>query len=142
MIPIPGKFSKLYFSEYNSTAGYGISGCTISDSLQLNTEMLEITSPTDNYVNVLPTYKSGSINVDSLLITTVGGDPQIASSQMISWHQDNEKLDFTYEYTDGINTYTIGGACYITSLSITGASNDFATLQISLQITGAWQLNF
>jgi hypothetical protein len=104
--------------------------------------MLEITSPTDNYVNVLPTYKSGSINVDSLLITTVGGDPQIASSQMISWHQDNEKLDFTYEYTDGINTYTIGGACYITSLSITGASNDFATLQISLQITGAWQLNF
>jgi len=142
MLPIPGKFSKLYFSEYNSTAGYGVSGCTISDSLQLNTEMLEVTNPTDNYVNVLPTYKSGSVSVDSLLITTTSGDPQIASSQMLSWHQDNEKLDFTYEYTDGTITNTISGSCYITALSITGAANDFATVQISLQITGAWQLNF
>lgn len=142
MIPIPGKFSKLYFSEYNSTAGYGVSGCTISDSLQLNTEMLEVTNPTDNYVNVLPTYKSGSISVDSLLITTTGGDPQIASSQMIRWQQDNEKLDFTYEYTDGTVTNTIAGSCYITSLSITGAANDFATVQITLNITGAWHLNF
>lgn len=142
MTPIKADLCKLYLREYGSTIGWKLVGCTTGDSITFNTEVVEVTGPTSDFVEVLPTYHSGQISSDTVLIMTESGDPQHASTQLIEWHKANQKLEFQFEWTEGIASKAIIGAAYITSLSINAPAQDFASVQIALNITGEWQLDF
>jgi len=139
---IPDNICKLYLIEYGSTAGRKLVGCTTGDSISFNTEIIEVTGPTAEFVEVLPTYKSGTISSDTVLIMADGGDAQYASTVLIEWDKAKQKLSFDYEWMEGVTPKTISGAAYITSLSINAPAQDFASVQIALQITGEWQLDF
>ena len=142
MTPIKGDFATLYLEEYGTSAGFGIVGCTTGDAINFNTELVEVTGVSSNFVEVLPTFQSGNITTDSLLITTVSGDTQIASDVLVGWQKNQQQLGFTYEWMDGVTPYTISGIAYIISLSINAPAQDFANVTIGLQITGEWQLDF
>lgn len=142
MQTIQGDFSKLYLEEYGSTAGIKIVGCTTGDAINFNTEMLEVTGPAADFVEFLPTYNSGTITSDSVLITATSGDPQLASDVILTWQYNKQQLAFIFEWVDGGTTYSIDGAAYITSASVNAPAQDFASVQLSLQITGQWNLNF
>ena len=142
MTPLIGNLASLYLEEYGTSAGFGLIGCTTGDSIQLNTEMVEVTGATSSFVEVKPTYKSGSITSDTVLITTASGDTQIATDVIVEWQKNSQKLGFTFEWVDGATTYSITGAAYITALSINAPAEDFISVSIQLQITGEWQLDF
>ena len=142
MTPIKADLCKLYLREYGSTAGTKLIGCTTGDSISFADEMLETTGLTSAYVELVPTYKSGQISSDTVLIMTESGDPQHATTQLIEWQKASQKLEFDFEWTEGVATKSITGAAYITSLSINAPAQDFASVQIALNITGEWQLDF
>lgn len=139
---IPDNICKLYIVEFGSTASRKLVGCTTGDSINFNTEVVEVTGPTAEFVEVLPTYKSGTISSDTVLIMADGGDAQYASTVLMEWDKSKQKLAFAFEWVEGSSTKTIYGAAYITSLSINAPAQDFASVQLSLNITGEWQLDF
>jgi len=142
MARVIGSFNTIYLYEYGASAVTAkVIGCTTTDNLTLNTEVVETTDPTSDYVAILPTYKSGNLASDSLLITEAGGITSHATKALLEWQEDGTKLNFEYQFTDGFTTKKINGTCYIVSLNITGAVDQFATCSINLQITGAWQLD-
>ena len=138
MTPIKGDLCLFYLNEYGATAGAKIIGCTTGDSITLNTEMLETTPITSDFLEFVPTYQSGSLSSDTVVIETEAGDSQFASRQLVEWQKTKQKLQFQLYY--GI--HSIQGAAYITSLSINAPAQDFASVQLSLQITGEWGITY
>jgi hypothetical protein len=137
-----GDFSRIYLKEAGSTGGSKIIGCTTGDSITFNTEFLELTPIDDRFVESEPTYKSAEISTDALLITADVGDAQYSTTVLIGWDKASTKLDFVFEWDELGVQKSIDGTAYISSLSINAPSNDFASVQIALKVTGEWDLNF
>lgn len=140
--PIKGDLSKIYLTEFGTTLGTKIIGCTTGDTFTDTTEMAEITGLTSDFVAFLPTYKSGTLSTDTMLLFADSGDPQWATEKLLTWSKEKTKLSFQYIYTDGLTDKEIAGECYITSLSINAPAQDFANVTIGLQCTGEWNLTF
>jgi len=139
---IKGDFCKLYLRENGSTSGFKIIGCTSGDSITFNTETIEKTPTTTAFIEYLNTYKSGNISSDMVLIYAESGDAQYASTVVLEWDKASQILDFVFEWTEGIVLKQITGIGLITSLSINGAAQEFAAIQITIQISGEWYLDF
>ena len=142
MTPIKGDFAQIYLRENGTTEGFKIVGCTTGDTFNDTTELAEVTGLTSDFVEFKPTYKTANLTTDALLIYADGGDAQYASEVLLQWSKDKQKLDFLYIYGDGLTEKEIEGACYINSCSVNAPSNDFGSVQISLQCTGEWTLTF
>jgi len=141
MTPIKGDFSKIFLASSVDLV-YKIAGCTTGDTINFNNELVEVTGPTSDFVAVKPTYRSGTLTADMVFITALGGDPQMASDILLTWDKAKLLLKFIYQWLDGSTPYEISGDCYIASLSINGAAQEFTSVQISLQISGEWFLDF
>lgn len=138
MTPINGDLASLSLKEFGSVDGVKLVGCTTGDSITFNTEFIETTGVTAAFVESVPTYKSGEISSDTVLIMTDTGDPQHASTQLAEWQKAGTKLYFEWAWS----TKKITGAAYISALSINAPAQDFANVTISLNITGEWDLDF
>lgn len=142
MTPIKGDFSKIFLNEFGSTSGDKLIGCTTGDTFNDTTEMAEITGLTSDFAEFVPTYKSGTLTTDAMLIYTDGGDAQYSTQVLLEWSAAKTKLTFIYQFSDGVTDSEIDGICYINSLSINAPANDFASVQIGLQCSGQWNLTF
>lgn len=138
MTPIKGDLCLLYLNEYGATAGAKIIGCTTGDSITFNTEVVEVTGLSSDFVELLPTYQSGTISSDMVVLETEGGDSQFASRQLVEWQKTKQKLQFQLYY----GVHSIAGAAYITSLSINAPAQDFASVQLALNISGEWGITY
>lgn len=139
--PIKGDLCLLKLRDFGNTDPYTLIGCTTGDSITFNTEMLETTGTTGGFIEMRPTYKSGTISSDTVLLYSPSG-PELGSIVLIGWEKVNQKLDFEFSWTEDVNPRKITGAAYITSLSINAPAQDFASVQLTLNITGEWQLDF
>lgn len=138
MTPIKGDLCLLYLNEYGATAGAKIIGCTTGDSITFNTEVVEVTGLSSDFVELLPTYQSGTISSDMVVLETEDGDSQFASRQLVEWQKTKQKLQFQLYY----GVHSIAGAAYITSLSINAPAQDFASVQLALNISGEWGITY
>jgi hypothetical protein len=118
-----------------------VAGCTTSDVLELTSEFAEITNPSDDWVSVIPTYLSGSINFDSVIFFVGVGYTNQPTSVFLDGLMLKQKFDFSMRFTgtDSFFTFAIEGECYVQSINITGAVDAWATGNISLLPTGTIQ---
>lgn len=143
MTPIPANIAVLRLcTQSEDIDDAKLIGCTTGDSINFNTDIIETTSTTSSFSEFLPTYKSGEISSDTVLIMTAAGDNQLASTQLLQWHRDDEKLKFSYEWIEGTTHKKIKGNANILTLSISAPAEEFISVALQLKINGQWELEF
>lgn len=111
--------------------GIAIAGGT-SHSLSLSSDMADITSKDSaGWKEILPTLKSWSIDVDSLLAYT----GTRGYKQLFEYLKNRTKVSVKFR-NDVSGDQTFKGDMYITSLDSDGPMEDAATFSCSLEGTG------
>ncbi len=113
-----------------------IAGCNTSDTISMDREFVEVTPVIGTFRAYKPTYAGGSLGFDGVVFFEGVSDTNTGANTHITWMLNATLLNFSIRWTDGTTTEGLDGQCYLQSLSITGAIDEFATGNVNLLITG------
>lgn len=111
-----------------------IVGCNTSDTIQLDREFIEKTPIANQFRSYIPTFIGGTLGFDSVVFFT--DEDRLAQIDFNTWMLAATLLNFSIRWSNGTTTQGFDGQCYLQSLSITGAIDEFATGNINLLING------
>jgi hypothetical protein len=113
-----------------------IAGCNSTDTVGLTHEFQEVTPIANKFRGYLPTFIGGNLSFDSVLFFEGVTPEQAGINRHLRWILDGQLLNFSIRWTSGVYGVGLDGECYLQSVNITGAVNNYATGNISILITG------
>lgn len=111
--------------------GYLIIGCTKSDTMNVNNELLEVTQLDQKSTAFIPGFQGRTLSIEQAYIMNASTG-QIDTKTIREWTKDQELLSWMFEMPDSEEA----GTGYITSLSISGGVNTGALATFEIQVTG------
>jgi hypothetical protein len=130
---IQGKYVLLYI--WQGVEEPVVAGCNTSDTIQLDREFIEKTPIANQFRSYIPTFIGGTLGFDSVVFFAQESG-RVSQSVFNAYILNKTLLNFSIRWSDGDDVEGFEGQCYVQSMSITGAIDEFATANINLLITG------